>query len=45
MVIGNHEPDFTAQKLEARMGEAQFPPLAANIIGRDRRLFAKPCIS
>ncbi len=34
MVIGNHEPDFTAETLRARIAEARFPVLAANIINR-----------
>lgn len=43
MVIGNHEPDFTAEKLQQRISEARFPVLAANI--RDRasgKLFTRP---
>ena len=44
MVIGNHEPDFTADALKARIGEAGFPVLAANIVGRDGRLFARPYV-
>ena len=45
MVIGNHEPDFTAQVLSERMGEAAFPLLAANI--RERaggKPFARPYV-
>ena len=34
MVVGNHEPDFTAETLRARMAEARFPVLGANIINR-----------
>ncbi|MBI3654209.1 MAG: 5'-nucleotidase C-terminal domain-containing protein [Acidobacteria bacterium] len=43
MVIGNHEPDFTPEKLRARIAEARFPVLAANIINRkDGSLFTQP---
>ena len=34
MVIGNHEPDFGSAALRARIGEARFPVLAANIENR-----------
>jgi len=45
MVVGNHEPDFTAEKLLARVNEARFPVLAANIAGKtDGKLFTKPYI-
>ena len=45
MVVGNHEPDFTAVKLRARIAEARFPVLAANIINRSNgELFTKPYI-
>ncbi len=45
MVIGNHEPDFTAAKLHARIAEAHFPVLAANISNRsDGKLFTQPYI-
>ncbi len=45
MVIGNHEPDFTAGKLRARIAEARFPVLAANIVNRSSdKLFTKPYI-
>ena len=45
MVIGNHEPDFTAEKLQDRIREARFPVLAANISERSSgKLFAKPYI-
>jgi 5'-nucleotidase len=43
MVIGNHEPDFTAGKLLERIKEARFPVLAANIAGKtDGKLFTEP---
>lgn len=43
MVVGNHEPDFTAEKLRARIAEARFPVLAANIRERTNgKLFTKP---
>lgn len=42
MVIGNHEPDFTAPTLRARMGEARFPLLAANVRKADGGAFARP---
>lgn len=45
MVVGNHEPDFTAKTLRARIAEARFPVLAANIIHRSTdRLFTTPYI-
>ena len=45
MVIGNHEPDFTAEKLRTRIAEARFPVLAANITHRlNGKLFTKPYI-
>ncbi|HXG82545.1 MAG TPA: bifunctional UDP-sugar hydrolase/5'-nucleotidase, partial [Pyrinomonadaceae bacterium] len=45
MVVGNHEPDFTAEKLLARVNEAKFPVLAANIAGKtDDKLFTKPYV-
>lgn len=44
MVIGNHEPDFTASTLRARIAEAHFPVLAANIRGANNQLFAKPYV-
>ena len=45
MVVGNHEPDFTAEKLRARIAEARFPVLAANITHRPNgRLFTRPYI-
>lgn len=45
MVIGNHEPDFTADTLKRRMAEAKFPVLAANIIENDTgHLYARPYI-
>lgn len=45
MVIGNHEPDFTAEKLRQRISEARFPILAANIQDRNSgQLFTKPYI-
>lgn len=43
MTIGNHEPDFTAERLRELTGEARFSVLAANL--RDRKsgeLFTKP---
>lgn len=44
MVIGNHEPDFSAATLRARIAEARFPVLAANIRGANNQLFAKPYV-
>lgn len=45
MVVGNHEPDFTAEKLLERIKEAEFPILAANIAGKtDGKLFTKPYV-
>lgn len=45
MAIGNHEPDFTAEKLRQRISEARFPVLAANIRDRDSgQLFTKPYV-
>lgn len=45
MVIGNHEPDYTAEKLRARIAEARFPILAANIHHRwSGKQFTKPYI-
>ena len=45
MVVGNHEPDFTAEKLLERIREAKFPVLAANIVRKtDDELFTKPYI-
>lgn len=43
MVIGNHEPDFSAPTLKERIAEARFPILAANITQKDSgQLFTKP---
>jgi 5'-nucleotidase / UDP-sugar diphosphatase len=43
MTPGNHEPDFTAEKLRDRIREAKFPVLAANIVDKtDGKLFTKP---
>ena len=45
MVVGNHEPDFTAEKLRERIAEARFPVLAANIKHRwTGKLFTKPYV-
>lgn len=45
MVIGNHEPDFTAATLKQRIAEAKFPVLAANITEKNTgRLYARPFI-
>lgn len=45
MVVGNHEPDFTADKLLERIKQARFPVLAANITHRkDGELFTKPYV-
>lgn len=45
MAIGNHEPDFTAAKLLERINEAEFPVLAANILGKTNgKLFTKPYV-
>ncbi len=43
MVIGNHEPDFTAETLKARIAEAKFPVIAANIT-EGGKLFAQPFV-
>lgn len=43
MVVGNHEPDFTAETLRQRIAEALFPVLAANIVhSKDQQLFTVP---
>ena len=44
MVIGNHEPDFTAASLKKRIAQADFPVLAANILQPDGSLFARPYV-
>lgn len=45
MVIGNHEPDFSAATLKDRIAEAKFPVLAANITEKSSgRLFTSPYI-
>lgn len=45
MVAGNHEPDFTAEKLRTRISEAQFPVHAANIKHRwYGQLFTTPYV-
>ena len=45
MVVGNHEPDFTADKLRARIAEAKFPVLAANIRHRwSGKAFTQPYV-
>lgn len=45
MVVGNHEPDFTADKLLERIKQARFPVLAANITHRKNgELFTKPYV-
>lgn len=45
MVVGNHEPDFTAETLKQRISEAKFPVLAANITEKGTgKLFTKPYI-
>ena len=45
MVVGNHEPDFTAEKLLERIKEAKFPVLAANIVRKSNdELFTKPYV-
>lgn len=45
MVIGNHEPDFSADTLKERIAEAKFPVLAANITEKSNgRLFTLPYI-
>ena len=38
-VLGNHEFDFGSDVAAARMGEAQFPWLGANVVGDDGKLF------
>ena len=42
MVIGNHEPDFTAATLKERIREARFAVLAANIRNTNGHLYARP---
>jgi 5'-nucleotidase/UDP-sugar diphosphatase len=42
LAVGNHEPDFNMDTLRQRSKEAKFPLLAANIMDKDGRLFAKP---
>lgn len=45
MVIGNHEPDFSADTLKMRIAEAKFPVLAANITEKSSgRLYTLPYI-
>ncbi|MHB0970755.1 MAG: substrate-binding domain-containing protein [Thermoanaerobaculia bacterium] len=44
MVIGNHEPDFTAAELERRQAEARFPLLAANLRRADGSYFTRPYV-
>lgn len=45
MTIGNHEPDFTSERLRELMGKARFPVLAANVYDRKTgQLFTKPCL-
>ncbi len=44
MVMGNHEPDFTAEKLRSRIAEARFPVLAANIQLQGGGRFATPYV-
>lgn len=45
MVIGNHEPDFTAEKLKQRIADAKFPVIAANITEQaSGKLFAQPFV-
>ena len=45
MVVGNHEPDFTAEKLRERIKEAKFPVLAANISEKKNgKLFTLPYV-
>lgn len=45
MVIGNHEPDFSADILKERIAEAKFPVLAANITEKaSGRLYTLPYI-
>jgi len=45
LTIGNHEPDFGMAVLRARIGEARFPVVAANLVAKDEdSLFTKPYI-
>ncbi len=44
MVLGNHEPDFGAETLRLRLGEARFPMLSANVITSQGELFARPYV-
>ena len=45
MVIGNHEPDFTAETLKQHITAAKFPVLAANILDKTSgRHFTQPYI-
>lgn len=45
MVIGNHEPDFSAETLKQRIADAEFPVLAANITEKKTgRPYTRPFI-
>ena len=45
MVMGNHEPDFSASHLRTLMREARFPVLAANVVlRRGGQLYTRPYI-
>ena len=45
MVVGNHEPDFTAEVLRKRIADAKFPVLAANVAHRwSGKLFTQPYV-
>jgi 5'-nucleotidase len=45
LAVGNHEPDFDMDRLRQRAGDAKFPLLAANLVGKgDGVPFAKPYV-
>ena len=45
MAVGNHEPDFSAEKLKARIAQARFAVLGANIVEQSTGdLFTEPYI-
>ena len=45
LTIGNHEPDFGTDVLRGRIGEANFPTVAANLVERKGgKLFTKPYV-
>lgn len=44
VTVGNHQPGFGMDKLGQRSSEAKFPLLAANIVGKDGKLFFEPFV-